>query len=89
MTKEQKVNWIKCWLQTFGERDYTGFKSEVVVDKTTWNLWLQYNYHFRGDEIAPQNWCCWGFKHVHDNDISDRSDEELDGIINQLKLIKI
>ena len=35
MNKEQKVNWIKCWLQKFGNRDNETFNTEVVVGETT------------------------------------------------------
>jgi hypothetical protein len=88
MNKEQKVNWIKCWLQKFGNRDNETFHIEVVVGDTYWELSLQYGYDFDGDRIDPNDWCCSGFKHLHNNKISDRTDGELDRIIDQLKLIK-
>ena len=28
MNKEQKVNYVKCWLQKFGNRDNETFKQE-------------------------------------------------------------
>ena len=31
MTKEQKVNYVKHWLQKFGDRDNETFNTEVVV----------------------------------------------------------
>jgi len=35
--------------------------------------------------VKPYDWCRKGFKHLNDNAISDRSDDELDAIIDQLK----
>lgn len=86
MNKEQKVNWIKSWLQKFGNRDNETFNTEVIINNIIWDIKLQYNYDFDGDENSPYDWCTSSFKHVHDNFISDRTDEELDEIINQLKL---
>jgi hypothetical protein len=85
MNKEQKVNYVKCWLQKFGNRDNETFNTEVVVSETTWRISLQYNFDDEGDQCDPYDWCSRSFKHVHDNQISDRTDEELDEIINQLK----
>lgn len=85
MNKEQKVNWIKCWLQKFGNRDNETFNTEVVVGETTWELSLQYDYDFDGDRLEPYGWCRSGFKHLRNNQISDRTGEELDEIVNQLK----
>ena len=88
MNKEQKVNWIKYWLQKFGDRDNETFNTEVVVGETTWEISLQYNFYDDGHQCEPYDWCIRGFKHLGDNQISDRTDEELDDIINKLKLIK-
>ena len=85
MTKEQKVNYVKYWLQRFGYRDNETFSVEVVVDKITWRILLQYNFDDEGDECEPYDWCISGFKHLRNNRISDRTDEELDETINQLK----
>ena len=83
MNKKQKVNWIKCWLQKFGNRDNETFHTNVIIGNINWELSLQYNYDFDGDECNPYHWCRSGFKHLC-NTISDRSDEELDMIIKQL-----
>jgi hypothetical protein len=85
MNKEQKVNYVKCWLQKFGNRDNETFNTEVVVGKTTWEISLQYNFDDDGDQCEPYDWCRSDFKHLRNNQISDRTDEELDEIINQLK----
>lgn len=85
MNKKQKVNWIKYWLQKFGNRDNETFNTEVVAGETTWQISLQYNFDFDGDRLEPYDWCRRDFKHIHDNQISDRTDEELNEIINQLK----
>lgn len=89
MNKEQKVNWIKCWLQKFGNRDNETFNIEVVVGEIVWEISLQYDYDFDGDILEPYDWCRSGFKHLRNNKISDRTDEELDKIISQLKIKKV
>lgn len=86
MNKEQKVNYVKYWLQKFGNRDNWTFNTEVVVGKTTWAISLQYNFDDEGYKNEPCDWCRSGFKHLRNNQLSDRTDEELDAIINQLKL---
>jgi hypothetical protein len=86
MNKKQKVNYIKCWLQKFGNRDNETFNTEVVVDETTWRISLQYDFDDEGNQCDPYDWCICSFKHLNDNRISDRTNEELDEIINQLKL---
>ena len=88
MTKEEKVCYIKCWLQKFGDRDNETFNTEVVTNNITWRISMQYNFSDEGNQIDPYDWCCKSFKHVHDNSISDRTEEELDEIITQLKLKK-
>lgn len=86
MTKSQKVNYIKCWLQKFGNRDNETFNIEVIIGDTTWNISLQYNFDDDGYQIEPYDWCRNSFKHLRNNQISDRSDVELDEIIKELKL---
>lgn len=49
----------------------------------------QYDYDFDGDRIEPRDWCTSGFKHLSNNSISDRNDNEIDSIIDQLKSTKI
>lgn len=85
MNKEQKVNYVKFWLQKFGNRDNEMFSTEVVVGETTWEISLQYNFDDEGEQCEPYDWCRSGFRHLRNNQISDRTDEELDEIINQLK----
>jgi hypothetical protein len=89
MNKEQKINWVKCWLQKFGERDNETFSYPVEIFGSEWELLLQYNYDFSGDQLDPFCWCRSGFKHVGDNLLEDRSDDELGSIIDNLKLKKI
>ncbi len=89
MNKDQKVNWIKCWLQKFGNRDNETFYFQVILDNSPWELYIQYDYDFDGDRIEPRDWCTSGFKHLSNNSISDRNDNEIDSIIDQLKSTKI
>lgn len=84
MNKEQKVNWIKCWLQKFGNRDNETFNIEVTINDERWQIWLQYSYDFEGDQIDPMDRCLKGFKHLRNNSISDRTEEELNEIIKYL-----
>jgi hypothetical protein len=89
MDKLQKNNYVKCWLQKFGERDNETFNTEVVInDNLTWRISLQYNFDDEGEELKPYNWCTCGFKNLRYNSISDRTEEELDEIINKLKTKK-
>lgn len=89
MTKEQKVNYVKHWLQKFGDRDNETFNTEVVVGEINWDISLQYDFDEDGNQCEPFSWCRNGFKHMNNNQISDRTDEELVGIINQLKLTTV
>jgi len=89
MNKGQKVNWIRGWLQRFGDRDNETFSTEFIVSGVSWELSLQYDYDFDGDALEPMDWCRDGFRHLHNNTISDRTEEELDDIINKLKTDKL
>lgn len=84
MDKEKKENWIKCWLQKFGNRDNETFNTEITINDKSLNLILQYNYNFDGDQLDPSSWCLSGFKNVRNNKLSDKTEEELDAIINIL-----
>lgn len=84
MNKLEKVIWIRAWLQRFGNRDNETFNIEVLINNEIWHLSLQYMYGFDGNIYKPYDWCRNGFKHVNYNEISDRSNEELDLIIQQL-----
>jgi hypothetical protein len=86
MNKEQKINYVKYWLQKFGNRDNETFNIEVLVGETIWEISLQYDFDEDGDKIEPYDWCRNGFKHLQNCQISDRTDNELDNIIVQLKL---
>ncbi len=85
MNKRQKVNWIKSWLQKFGDRDNETFNTEVKINGETFDISLQYNYDFDGDKYEPYDWCRRSFKHLKNNTIYDRTEEELDIIITELK----
>ena len=88
MTKEQKVIWIKCWLQEFGERDNKTFNVQIALNDETWDISMQYNYDFEGFEMEPNHWCRNSFKHLRNNKLEDRTEDELDGFIAKLKKIK-
>ena len=86
--KEQKVNIIKLWLQKFGNRDNETFNQKVTVGDTTWDIWLQYDFHSDGSTIEPYNMCSKGFKHLVKATLEDRTEEELNDIITELEKIK-
>ena len=88
MTKDNKVNYVKLWLQKFGDRNNETFHTEVEACGKIWNISMQYGFSNDGDEIIPFNWCTHSFKHTFDSSITDRSEEELDEIINKLKIKK-
>ena len=80
---------VKLWLQKFGQRDNDTFYQEITVNEVDWRISMQYNFSsFDGDEIIPNDWCRHGFKHVFDNVIFDRTEEELDAILCELNKIK-
>jgi hypothetical protein len=90
ISKHKKINGIKAWLQMFGERDNECFSIEVKTPTETWDISMQYNYDLEdGYPIEPMDWCRRSFKHVGDNAIRDRSDKELDEIIECLNEIKV
>jgi hypothetical protein len=82
MTKDQKINWVRLWLQKFGERDNEGFNAEVKIDGIVYELWLQYNYDEQGEEIDPNDLVSPRFE--CNNRFEDMSEEELDGISKEL-----
>jgi hypothetical protein len=88
MNKEQKVNWIKCWLQKFGNRDNETFNKQITINGITWELSLQYDFDFDGEKLEPYDWCSNNFKQIHNNRIQDKSNEELNEIINKLNSIQ-
>jgi len=84
-TKEAKVNYIKYWLQKFGDRDNESFFTKVILKDITWDITYQFHYDENGEEVEPYCWCSIGFKDLHDNLISNRTEEELDVIAWHLK----
>jgi len=84
MNKEELIYSIKAWLQRFGNRDNETFNYELI----NWRLELQYDYDLDGGRIEPYNWCSSGSKHLRNNSLEDRSDEELREILNELIDIK-
>ena len=89
MMKEEKINYIKAWLQMFGERDNETFSIQVKVGEVQWDISMQYNYDIEERcRIDPYSWCRSGFKHVNNTGLDDRSEEELSGIIKELEKIK-
>jgi hypothetical protein len=84
MKKQELIHAIKAWLQRFGNRDNETFNYEI----SNWNLSVQYDYDLEGDRIEPYNWCTSGFKHVRNNSLEDRTEDELSKILDELLAIK-
>jgi hypothetical protein len=88
MSREQKINWIKLWLQKFGDRNNETFCVSVIFDDGFgFDISLQYDFSEDGDEIDPYCFCKRGFKDLRGY-IEDRTDEELNKIIDQLIIRK-
>lgn len=76
-------------MQKFGKRDNETFNISIVIDDNlTYEIAMQYNYDDDGDQIEPFDWCRKSFKHVSNNSIDCRDEDELDLIIEKLKSIK-
>jgi len=85
MNKEQKVNYVKFWLQCFGNRDNETFHITVTVASQMWRIWLQYNFDNEGDEIEPNNDVSWSNKLVKGLNIEELTEDQLDSLIGALK----
>jgi hypothetical protein len=86
MTKEQKVNYVKFWLQCFGDRDNEGFnKEDVNVNGQRWSIWLQYNFDDEGDQLEPYSDVSWSNKLVKGLSFEELTEEQLDSLIEVLK----
>ncbi len=93
--KEQMMNYIKYWLQAFGERDNESFFIEnLKIDGKFWDLSLDYNYCEDGVYYGESRDCCGDFnndyirKLVPSKGLSYRNIDELEKIILKLKSIK-
>jgi hypothetical protein len=53
MKKEELIVWIKAWLQRFGNRNNETFEIEIRTVSKIYELSLQYNYDFDGQESIP------------------------------------
>lgn len=83
MTKEEKINKIKHWLQHNGERDEDGFSFDSGLDTSPLYLSLQYDYDSEGNRIEPFCLCKLNDK-LFGEYLHDRTEEELDMIIKLL-----
>ncbi len=89
MNRTQKENYVKLWLQVYGGRDIDGFYTTIKVsDKLEWRLHLGYYIDEDFDETTPFVWCHSYFKSQDNNLLNDRTNEELDDIINSLETFK-
>lgn len=85
MNKEQKINYVKFWLQCFGERDNVTFNKDVTVNGQRWSIWLQYNFDNDGDQLEPYSHVSWSNKLVKGLSFEQLSEEQLDSLIEALK----
>jgi hypothetical protein len=85
MTIEQKINYIKLWLQRFGDRDNETFNKRVTVGDKRWSIWMQYSFSDDGYLIDPYTDVSWSNKLVKGLSIEDLTEEQLDSLIVALK----
>ena len=85
MNKEEKVNYVKFWLQCFGDRDNETFNKRVTVGAKRWEIWLQYNFASEGYQIEPFSDVSWSNKLVKGLSIEELSEEQIDSLIISLK----
>ena len=83
-----KISIIKAWLQRFGDRDNESFSTQVKTKDKTWDISMTYEFDLDGNRIESNIYCRRSFKHLGNNLIEDRTDEELDEIIKCLKIKK-
>lgn len=86
--KLEKSNWIKCWLQKFGRRDNETFSAILDNGTNYYELSLQYSFDFDDIECEPFDWCRVGRGKAANSSIIERSEYELDEIIEMLKYCK-
>lgn len=85
MNTEQKVNYVKFWLQCFGERDNETFNKRVTVNGERWEIWMQYNFDNEGAQLEPYSNVSWSNKLVRGLSFEGLNDEQLDSLIESLK----
>lgn len=84
--REAKINWIKWWLQRYGERDEYTFSFDSEVNGKPLYISMQYNYTDEGGRIEP--FCLFKTNNkLNAEYINGRTDEELDMAIETLKSI--
>jgi hypothetical protein len=86
MDRQEKINWIKWWLQRYGERDEDTFSIDVDFKDGRLYIALQYNFGSDGSEYEPMCLFKTNYK-LNAEYIGDRTDEELEIAIKKLKSI--
>jgi hypothetical protein len=95
MDRQEKINWIKWWLQRYGERDEDTFSIDVewllstesaVFENRRLYIALQYNFGSDGSEYEPMCFFETSDK-LNAEYIENRTDEELEVAIEKLKSI--
>jgi hypothetical protein len=95
MDRQEKINWIKWWLQRYGERDEDTFSIDVewllsaesaVFEIRRLYIALQYNFGSDGGEYEPMCFFKTNNK-MNAEYIQNRTDEELEEAIEKLKSI--
>lgn len=88
MNKKQKINYVKFWLQRFGERNNDIFFKDVKINDKIWSLWLQYSFDEDGDELDPNSSVSCSNKMDRGLRIEELNDEQIDCLIVSLKQLK-
>jgi hypothetical protein len=84
MAKEQKVNYIKGWLQKFGNRNNETFYTKVSLGEEELHISLQYNFRDEREVAEPLDLCVNGYCSDFGKNISDRTEKELGAIVKVL-----
>ena len=86
ISTEKKINYIKYWLQCFGDRDNETFFKDIDAGGREWKVWLQYSFDEEGDALIPSCILAYSFKRWVP--IEDAPELEVDIIIAKFKEIK-
>ena len=85
MNIEQKINYVKFWLQCFGDRDNETFNKDVTVKGQRCSIWMQYSFSNDGYLLEPYTDVSWSNKLVKGLSFEELNEEQLDSLIEALK----
>jgi len=81
-SKEQKIGYIKYWLQKHGDRhNYWGFRTQLYINNEHITLVMERNFDENGEKVDPK--CI--YISSKELDIENVSNNVLDDIVKKLK----